>query len=57
MVNVFEKLTQRGYIEQLTHPEEIKSLLDGKSTSFYLGIDPTADSLHVGHFVDRKSVV
>ena len=49
--NVFDTLNERGFIEQLTHPEEIKNLLGGKSISFYIGIDPTADSLHVGHFV------
>ena len=51
MSNVFEILTQRGYTEQLTHPEEIKNLLDNESISFYIGFDPTADSLHVGHFI------
>ena len=52
MENVFDTLESRGYIEQLTHPEEIKKLLGGKeSVPFYIGIDPTADSLHVGHFV------
>ena len=51
MSNIFEELTQRGYTEQLTHPEEIKNLLDNESISFYLGFDPTADSLHVGHFI------
>ncbi len=51
MNNVFEVLEERGYIEQLTHPEEIKELLGKESVPFYIGIDPTADSLHVGHFV------
>lgn len=51
MSNIFEELTQRGYTEQLTHPEEIKNLLDNDSISFYIGFDPTADSLHVGHFI------
>ena len=51
MNNVFDVLQERGYIEQLTHPEEIKKLLEKKSVPFYIGIDPTADSLHVGHFV------
>jgi tyrosyl-tRNA synthetase len=52
MENVFDTLEQRGYIEQLTHPNEIKELLNGnKSVPFYIGIDPTADSLHVGHFI------
>ena len=51
MSNIFEELTQRGYTEQLTHPVEIKNLLDNESISFYIGFDPTADSLHVGHFI------
>lgn len=52
MGNVFDTLQERGYIEQLTHPKEIKELLNGtKSVPFYIGIDPTADSLHVGHFI------
>ena len=42
MSNIFEELTQRGYTEQLTHPEEIKNLLDNESISFYI---------HVGHFI------
>ncbi len=51
MKNIFETLHERGFIEQMTHPEEIKQLFNKESVPFYLGIDPTADSLHVGHFV------
>lgn len=51
MNQVFNILQERGYIEQLTHPDEIKELLNQKTVPFYIGIDPTADSLHVGHFV------
>ena len=51
MKNVFDILDERGYIEQLTHPKEIKELFEKESVPFYIGIDPTADSLHVGHFV------
>ena len=51
MKNVFDILEERGYIEQLTHPQEMKELFGKESVSFYIGIDPTADSLHVGHFV------
>ena len=51
MENVFDILEKRGFIEQLTHPKEIKELLSKCSVPFYIGIDPTADSLHVGHFV------
>ena len=51
MTNVFNILEERGYIEQMTHPAEIKELFGKESVPFYIGIDPTADSLHVGHFV------
>ncbi len=51
MKNVFNILEERGYIEQMTHPQEIKDLFSKESVPFYIGIDPTADSLHVGHFV------
>lgn len=51
MTNVFNTLERRGYVEQLTHPEEIKKLFENESVPFYIGIDPTADSLHVGHFI------
>ncbi len=51
MKNVFDVLEERGYIEQLTHPKEIKELFAKESVPFYIGIDPTADSIHVGHFV------
>ena len=52
MENVLTVLEKRGYIEQMTHPEEMKELFSsGRSIPFYIGIDPTADSIHVGHFV------
>ena len=51
MRNVIDILEERGILEQLTHPEEIRELLSKESVPFYIGIDPTADSLHVGHFV------
>ena len=51
MKNVFDVLEERGYIEQMTHPQEIKDLFGKETVPFYIGIDPTADSLHVGHFV------
>lgn len=46
----FEKIAERGYIYQATDLERIKSMLNGEKITFYLGIDPTADSLHIGHF-------
>ena len=52
MKNALEVLEERGYVEQLTHPKEMKEHFEsGKSVPFYIGIDPTADSLHVGHFM------
>lgn len=47
---LFDILKERGYIHQLTHEQEIIDLINGESMTFYLGIDPTADSLHIGHF-------
>lgn len=51
MSNVLDLLENRGYIEQVTDKENLRKLLDDKGVPFYIGIDPTADSLHVGHFV------
>ena len=51
MKNVIDLLNERNYIEQITHPQELKEYLEKNKVSFYIGIDPTADSLHVGHFV------
>lgn len=50
-MSVYEVLKERGFIEQLTHEEEIKELLEKEKITFYIGYDPTADSLHVGHFL------
>ena len=47
---LFDILKERGYVKDLTHENEIRDLINGKSMTFYLGIDPTADSLHIGHF-------
>ncbi len=49
--NVFDILKERGFVEQVTHEEELRELFDKESVTFYIGFDPTADSLHVGHFV------
>jgi len=48
--SIFNKLNDRGYVYQMTHEKLIKKALDGTPITFYLGIDPTADSLHIGHF-------
>ncbi len=49
--NVLDTLRNRGYIEQITFEEDLRKLLENESVPFYIGFDPTADSLHVGHFV------
>ena len=51
MENVFDVLKERGLIAQTTHEEEIRELLGKEKVTFYIGFDPTADSLHVGHFL------
>ncbi len=48
--NLFDILEERGYVKDLTHRDEIIELINGEPMTFYLGIDPTADSLHIGHF-------
>ncbi|MBE6150789.1 MAG: tyrosine--tRNA ligase [Firmicutes bacterium] len=47
---LFDILKERGYVKDLTHEQEIIDLINGEPFVFYLGIDPTADSLHIGHF-------
>ncbi len=51
MENVFDVLKERGLIAQTTHEDEIRELLAKEKVTFYIGFDPTADSLHVGHFL------
>lgn len=51
MANVLDELLDRGYIKQFTHEEETRELLEQEKITFYIGFDPTADSLHVGHFI------
>ena len=50
-MGVYTELERRGLIAQVTHPEKVKDLLENDKISFYIGFDPTADSLHVGHFL------
>ena len=50
-MSVFEELKERGLIAQLTDEEKIKDLLAKGNIRFYIGFDPTADSLHIGHFI------
>jgi tyrosyl-tRNA synthetase len=49
--HVLDILKERGYISQITHEEELRELLENEQVTFYNGFDPTADSLHVGHFI------
>lgn len=51
MSNVLDELLDRGYIKQFTHEAETRELLEKEKITFYIGFDPTADSLHVGHFI------
>ena len=50
-MSVYDLLQERGFLKQLSHEEEIKELLEKEKITFYIGFDPTADSLHVGHFI------
>ena len=50
-MTVYEELQARGLIAQVTDEEEIKELVNNGKATFYIGFDPTADSLHVGHFM------
>lgn len=50
-MTLFEELKERGLIAQMTDEEQIKNLLNNEKITFYTGYDPTADSLHVGHFL------
>lgn len=49
--NVYDVLQERGFIEQTTDDEAVRELLGKKSIKFYIGFDPTADCLHIGHFM------
>ena len=50
-MGVYEELVARGLIAQVTDEEEIRELVNSGKATFYIGFDPTADSLHVGHFM------
>ncbi len=49
--NVYDILEERGFLRQCSHPEELRELLGREKITFYIGFDPTADSLHIGHYV------
>ena len=50
-MKIYEELVARGLIAQVTDEEEIRELVNNGKATFYIGFDPTADSLHVGHFM------
>ncbi len=50
-MGIYEELKARGLVAQVTDEEEIRQLINGGGAKFYIGFDPTADSLHVGHFM------
>ena len=50
-MGIYEELRERGLIAQVTDEKEIRELINGGGARFYIGFDPTADSLHVGHFM------
>lgn len=49
--NAYDVLNERGFIKQCSHPEELRELLGKEKLTFYIGFDPTAESLTVGHYV------
>lgn len=51
MANVYDTLVERGFVAQCTNEAELRELLEKEQVTFYIGFDPTADSLHVGHFI------
>lgn len=51
MENIYDVLKERDLIKQITYEDEFKEMTKNKKTSVYLGIDPTADSIHIGHFI------
>ena len=50
-MNILDELKERDYIEQTIYEDDLRKLLENENVPFYIGIDPTADSLHIGHFV------
>ena len=51
MRNAYDILEERGLVKQCSHPEELRELMGKEKLTFYIGFDPTADSLHIGHYV------
>jgi tyrosyl-tRNA synthetase len=57
MTNVFDELQVRGFVQQATHPEVLKGRLHTERLTFYVGFDPTANSLHIGHLLPIMAMV
>ena len=53
-MNVIDILEERGFIDQMTHEEELRDLLEKEKVKFYIGFDATADSLTLGHFLQIR---
>jgi tyrosyl-tRNA synthetase len=57
MTNVFDELQARGFVQQVTHPEALQERLCTERLTFYVGFDPTANSLHIGHLLPIMAMV
>ena len=53
-MSLYQEFIDRGMLAQVTNEEKVRDLLDNKNITFYIGFDPTADSLHIGHFIQMK---
>ena len=53
-MSLYQEFIDRGMLAQVTNEEKVKDLLDNQNITFYIGFDPTADSLHIGHFIQMK---
>ena len=51
MMQIYEELKARGLLAQVTDEDQVRDMLNNGKATFYIGFDPTADSLHVGHFM------
>ena len=50
-MNALDLLKERGFVKQITFEDELYKAFDDGMVSFYVGFDPTADSLHIGHYI------
>ena len=55
MSNVMDTLRERGFVKQTVYEEDLYKLLGSESVTFYICFDPTADSVHIGHFLQLRS--